>query len=79
VMGAVRQLPPMYRREMEIVSVAVGSATLQFIRDEQEIIATVLAESAENADGKRKGLVAAALCDAIDKVSDCMPETAEYE
>jgi hypothetical protein len=73
------QLPPQFRREMEIVSVAVGSATLQFLRDEQEIIATVLGQSAEDAEGKRQGLVAQQLCDAIDLVSEAMPETAHFE
>ena len=73
------QLPPFYRREQEIVCVAVGSSTLQFIRDEQDIIASVLGESAADEAGKRMAAIAAAVCDAIDAVSDVMPDTVADE
>ena len=73
------QLPPFYRREQEIVSTAVGAATLQWIRDEQDIIATVLRDSAADEEGKRKAAVADAICNAIDQVSLHMPMSEDAE
>eukprot|EP00240_Pyramimonas_obovata_P013153 CAMPEP_0118934994 /NCGR_PEP_ID=MMETSP1169-20130426/14677_1 /TAXON_ID=36882 /ORGANISM="Pyramimonas obovata, Strain CCMP722" /LENGTH=259 /DNA_ID=CAMNT_0006877971 /DNA_START=166 /DNA_END=945 /DNA_ORIENTATION=+ len=76
---AFKKLPPFYRREQEIVCVAVGSSTLQFVRDEQDIIASVLGEGATDEDGKRMAAMAAAICDAIDMISDVMPDTVADE
>lgn len=71
-----KKLPPFYRREQEIVAVAVGAATLQYIRDEQDIIASVLAEGASDEEGKQVAARAEAICNAIDRISACMPDTA---
>lgn len=76
---AFQKLPPFYRREQEIVAVAVGSTTLQYIRDEQDIIASVLGEGAADAEGKFMASVASAICDAVDQVSDALPDTVAAE
>mmetsp|Transcript_18151 Transcript_18151/g.35079 ORF Transcript_18151/g.35079 Transcript_18151/m.35079 type:complete len:81 (+) Transcript_18151:559-801(+) len=70
----VLQLPPFYRREQEVVANAVGSCCLQYIREEQEIIVSVLRDQAVNEEGKQKAAIAAAICAAIDQVSMFMPQ-----
>jgi len=76
---AFQKLPPFYRREQEIVAVAVGSTTLQFIRDEQDLIASVLGEGADSDEGKHMAAVASAICDAVDQMSDALPDTVAAE
>jgi len=73
-------LPPFYRREQEIVCTAIGAATLAWIRDEQEIIASVLkdalaegGEDALDAEGKQTLALAEAVTDAVDQMSMVMP------
>ena len=75
----LRQLPPFYRREQEIVCVAVGSSALQFIRDEQDLIASILGEGAADEEGKTMAAIAAAVCEAVDMVSDILPDTVAGE
>lgn len=77
--NAFKKLPPFYRREQEIVCVAVGSSALQFIRDEQDLIASILGEGAADEEGKTMAAIAAAVCEAVDMVSDILPDTVAGE
>jgi len=65
---ALLNAPPLMRRQVTAATVAVGTAALEFVREEQAIIASVLDPESE------QGRTARALVDAVDAVESVLPQ-----
>lgn len=77
--AALDALPPMLRRQHTAGAAAVGAAALLQLREDAELLRTMLAladegEVADAEEARREGAAAAALCVAVDAVIGAMPQ-----